>query len=91
MGDLWDSSEIFCKIRLTYVKTRIQKPGSLKLRVTILNKVATGLIVAISFAAFHRDANACLNSGTGSMILQALLAGIAAVAVTIKMYRVSKK
>ena len=47
--------------------------------------------MAISFAAFHRDANACLNSGTGSMILQALLAGIAAVAVTIKMYRVSKK
>ena len=47
--------------------------------------------MAISFAAFHRDANACRNPGTGSMILQALLAGIAAVAVTIKMYRVSKK
>ena len=47
--------------------------------------------MAISFAAFHRDANACINPDADSMILQALLAGIAAVTVTIKMYRVSKK
>ena len=44
------------------------------------------MIALLSISCFHFDANAYLNPGTGSMILQALIAGLAVVAVTIKLY-----
>ena len=44
------------------------------------------VIALLSISCFHFDANAYLNPGTGSMILQALIAGLAVVAVTIKLY-----
>ena len=44
------------------------------------------LAVAVSVISMHQDANAYLNPGTGSMILQALIAGLAVAAVTIKLY-----
>ena len=45
-----------------------------------------GFIAVISVSSYHLNAEAYLNPGTGSMILQALIAGIAVVAVTVKMY-----
>jgi len=45
-----------------------------------------GFIAVISVSSFHLNAEAYLNPGTGSMILQALIAGIAVLAVTVKMY-----
>ncbi len=47
---------------------------------------AAGVAAILSVAYFHFDANAYLNPGTGSMILQALIAGIAVLGVTIKLY-----
>ncbi len=44
------------------------------------------LVAVVSILSFHWDADAYLNPGTGSMILQALIAGIAVVAVTVKLY-----
>ena len=44
------------------------------------------MIALLSISCFHFDANAYLNPATGSMILQALIAGLAVVAVTIKLY-----
>jgi len=44
------------------------------------------MIALLSISCFHFDANAYLNPGTGSMILQALIAGLAVLAVTIKLY-----
>jgi hypothetical protein len=40
----------------------------------------------LSVVSFHWDANAYLNPGTGSMILQAIIAGLAVLTVTIKIY-----
>lgn len=49
-------------------------------------RTTSALIGIIAVAGFHWDAHAYLNPGTGSMILQALIAGLAVVAVTIKLY-----
>lgn len=49
-------------------------------------KFIPGLLVSITVFAYTSTANAYLDPGTGSMILQGLVAGIAVVAVTIKMY-----
>lgn len=49
-------------------------------------KATVTLIALISVFSLHGDAKAYLDPGTGSMILQALIAGVAVVAVTIKMY-----
>ncbi len=49
-------------------------------------KVLPTLVAVISISSFHWSADAYLNPGTGSMILQALIAGIAVIAVTVKMY-----
>jgi hypothetical protein len=44
------------------------------------------VISLLFFAAFHTPANAYLDPGTGSMILQALIGGIAIGAATISAY-----
>ena len=50
------------------------------------HRAVAGFIAIISISSFHWNAEAYLNPGTGSMILQALIAGIAVIAVTIKLY-----
>ena len=47
---------------------------------------AAGTAAILGVAYFHFESNAYLNPGTGSMILQALVAGIAVLGVTIKLY-----
>ena len=47
---------------------------------------AAGTAAIVGVAYFHFESNAYLNPGTGSMILQALVAGIAVLGVTIKLY-----
>ena len=49
-------------------------------------KYLPAFFAVISISSFHWSADAYLNPGTGSMILQALIAGIAVMAVAIKMY-----
>jgi len=45
-----------------------------------------GLMAIAGLTLFHPNAYAYLDPGTGSMILQALIAGVAVVGVTIKLY-----
>lgn len=49
-------------------------------------KLTVSLVALFSVAGIHGSAAAYLDPGTGSMILQAVLAGVAVVAVTAKMY-----
>ena len=49
------------------------------------NSIA-GAVATFSVVVFHNDAQAYLNPGTGSMILQAIIAGFAVLSVTIKIY-----
>jgi len=49
-------------------------------------KAIVSLVAVLSIASFHFDAHAYMNPGTGSMILQALIAGFAVISVTVKMY-----
>jgi hypothetical protein len=44
------------------------------------------IIVAILFLLYMTDTEAYLDPGTGSMLLQVILGGIAAVGVAIKLY-----
>lgn len=44
------------------------------------------LVALFSIFSLHGQAHAYLDPGTGSMILQALIAGVAFAAVTIRMY-----
>lgn len=50
------------------------------------HKHTVTLVALFSVASLHGSAAAYLDPGTGSMILQAVLAGIAVVAVSVKMY-----
>jgi hypothetical protein len=44
------------------------------------------IIVTILFLLFISDAEAYLDPGTGSMLLQVILGGVAAVGVAVKLY-----
>jgi len=44
------------------------------------------VVASIGVAAFHNDAQAYLNPGSGSIILQAIIAGFAVISVTVKIY-----
>jgi hypothetical protein len=44
------------------------------------------IIVAILFLLFISDTEAYLDPGTGSMLLQVILGGVAAVGVAVKLY-----
>ena len=45
-----------------------------------------GLVVFAGLTLFHSNAYAYLDPGTGSMILQGFIAGVAVVGVTVKLY-----
>lgn len=49
-------------------------------------KAVVTLVALLGVFSLHGQAHAYLDPGTGSMILQALIAGVAFAAVTIKMY-----
>ena len=50
------------------------------------HKRTVTLVALFSVASLHGNAAAYLDPGTGSMILQAVLAGVAVVAVSVRMY-----
>ncbi|MDD9891804.1 MAG: hypothetical protein OXU66_04995 [Gammaproteobacteria bacterium] len=50
------------------------------------SQVITSLVAILSIAVFSAEAHAYMNPGTGSMILQALVAGFAVISVTVKIY-----
>lgn len=49
-------------------------------------KTLASLVAVLSIASFPMDSHAYMNPGTGSMILQALIAGFAVISVTVKIY-----
>ncbi len=49
-------------------------------------KAIASLVAILGVATFSADAHAYMNPGTGSMILQALVAGFAVISVTVKIY-----
>ena len=51
-----------------------------------MNATLTFLLVAVLVVAFERPAHALLEPGSGSMLLQVLLGGVAGVAVILKLY-----
>ena len=52
----------------------------------LMNAISTLLLVAVLVAAFERPAHAYLDPGSGSMLMQVLLGGVAGVAVIVKLY-----
>ena len=51
-----------------------------------MNATLTFLLVAALVVAFERPAHAYLDPGSGSMLMQVLLGGVAGVAVILKLY-----
>jgi hypothetical protein len=51
-----------------------------------MNAISTLLLAAVLVAAFERPAHAYLDPGSGSMLMQVLLGGVAGVAVIVKLY-----
>jgi hypothetical protein len=51
-----------------------------------MNAISTLLLVAVLVAAFERPAHAYLDPGSGSMLVQLLVGGVAAAAVALKLY-----
>jgi hypothetical protein len=51
-----------------------------------MKAISTLLLVALLVAAFERPAHAYLDPGSGSMLMQVLLGGVAGVAVIVKLY-----
>ncbi|NKB32781.1 MAG: hypothetical protein GKR91_06750 [Pseudomonadales bacterium] len=49
-------------------------------------KTIASLVAVLSILSLHGEAQAYMNPGTGSMILQALIAGFAVISVTVKIY-----
>jgi len=49
-------------------------------------KAIASLAAILGVATFSADSHAYMNPGTGSMILQALVAGFAVISVTVKIY-----
>jgi hypothetical protein len=51
-----------------------------------MNAISMLLLVGVLVAAFERPAHAYLDPGSGSMLMQLLLGGVAGVAVIVKLY-----
>jgi hypothetical protein len=51
-----------------------------------MSKLESILIAAVVFAALSAPAYACIDPGSGSMIVQGILAAIAAIALTAKLW-----
>ena len=58
----------------------------LKILVSLCVMLRSAIFVLVVLVAFERPAAAYLDPGTGSMLLQALLGGVAAVAVIARLY-----
>jgi hypothetical protein len=51
-----------------------------------MNVIVTLLVAAVLLVAFERPTHAYLDPGTGSMLLQVLLGGVAGAVVIVKLY-----